>query len=237
MVVVVPVRADYLLLYHRARLPERLQLPNYWGRHGPGVDYGIGSDLRHYLRRDRPLDRLCDGHGVSCRGPGHGPHSRPGERPDHCPTACAVFHCHAGYVRYCPWCGLYSLWWTTCQHTDEWHRSDRQCVPALPPARWTCELLPPALKLTGSTSQSDCSTASLSLDSPGRGGPYLCLAALADALWKTYVRRWWERRGFAARGYSCGSSYHSDLCAFGVHGIPGRCALYFALQQWSRRRG
>jgi len=42
-------------------------------------------------------------------------------------------------------CGLYSLRWTTRQYTDEWHRPDRQCVPAVPAARWTCELLPPAL--------------------------------------------------------------------------------------------
>ena len=70
----VPARAAHLLLYHRARLPEHLQLPNYWGGYVPGVDYGIGADLRYYLRRDRPLDRLCDGHGVSCRGPGHEPH-------------------------------------------------------------------------------------------------------------------------------------------------------------------
>src|SRR5439155_3703265 len=169
--------------------------------------------------------------------PGRWPHSRPGERPDHCPTACAALHCHAGYVRYGSWCRLYSLRWTTCQHTDEWHRPDRQWVPDVLPARWTFELLPPALKSTGSTSQSDCSTASLSLDFPGRCGPYLCLAALADALWQTYVRCWWERRGFAPRGYPRGSSYHSDLYAFGAPGIPGGCALHNALQQRGRRCG
>src|SRR6266480_2314792 len=168
MVVAVPARAAYLLLYHGARLPEHLQLPNYWGGYVTCVDYGIGADLRHYLRRDRPLDRLCDGHGISRSSPGHErlgeqcatarcgaggrscrsghwSHSRPDKRRGHCPTACAVFHCHVGYVRHSTRCGLYSLRWTTCQHTDEWHRSNRQCVPAVLTARWTCELLPPAL--------------------------------------------------------------------------------------------
>src|SRR6266487_3351213 len=215
MVVAVPARAAYLLLDHRARLPEHLQLPDYRGRHVAGVDYGIGSDLRHSLRRHRPLGRLCDGHGVSCRGPGYEsdreqratvrggpgwpgcrtgrwPHSRSGERPGHCPTACAALHRHTGYVRHSSWRGLYSLRRTACQYTDEWHRSDRQWVPALPPARRTFKLLPPALKFRGRTSQSDCATAALSLASPGRCSPSLCLAALADALWKTYVRCWRE---------------------------------------------
>src|SRR5438270_1069042 len=236
-----PARAYYLLLYLRARLPERLQLPDDWGGYGAGADYGIGSDLRHYLRRDRSLDRFRDGHGVSrcgpgyeqpgwpsaparcgagrrCCWPGHWPHSRPDKRRDHCPAACAVFHCHAGYVRYSSWCGLYSLRWTTCQHKHKRRRPDRQWVSALPPARWTFQLLPPALRPAGSTSKSDYSTDSLPLDFPGRRGLDLCLAALTNTLWKTYVGSWWERRRFAARGHTCGASYHSDLCAFGVHG-------------------
>jgi len=86
----------------------------------------------------------------------------------------------------------------------------------------------------GSTSQSDCSTASLSLD-------FLIVVSSSapgcsrDALWKTYLRRWWERRGFAARGYPRGSPHHSDLCAFGAPGLSGGCALHIALQQRSRR--
>src|SRR6266566_8299893 len=253
MVVAVPARAASLLLYHGARLPQHLQLPNYWGGYVPCVDYGIGADLRHYLRRDRPLDRLCDGHGVSRSSPRHErlgeqcatvrcgtgrcscwpvrwPHSRLDKRRDHCPAACTFFHCHAGYVRYSSWCGLYSLRWTTRQHTDEWRRPDRQWVSALPPARWTCELLPPALKPAGSTSQPDYSTASLPLDFSGYRGPYLCLAALADTLWKTYVRCGWERRSFAARRNTRGSSYDTDLCAFGVHGSSGGCGLHVSLQ-------
>src|SRR5205085_11517514 len=119
----------------------------------------------------------------------HWHHSRPDKRRDHCPAACAVFHCHAGYVRYSSWCGLYSLRWTTCQHKHKRRRPDRQRVSALPPARWTFQLLPPALRPAGSTSQSDYSTAYLSTDFPCLRDLDLYLLVLISLLLNTYFSR------------------------------------------------